>query len=161
MTSDAAADAALFQTLRRAWEEIDPMPADLVDRMVAAVAAADLSREYALLTLVESSVAAVRGDAEMLTLQFSDGTTNVLIHVTVTESGGRRIDGWVDGGAVAVELIQEAPESQSPAVQSTSSTDGRFAFDDVPAGVSRLRIELEAPPRPDASAEVLTPRFEV
>ena len=39
------------------------MPADLVDRMVAAVAVEDLSREYALLTLVEeSALAAVRGE---------------------------------------------------------------------------------------------------
>ena len=50
------------------------MPADLVDRMVAAVAVEDLSREYALLTLVEgSTLAAVRGETDTATLQFSDG----------------------------------------------------------------------------------------
>lgn len=59
---DAAADAALFARLRSVWEEHDPVPADLIDRMVAAVAVADLSREYALLTLVETAdLAAVRG----------------------------------------------------------------------------------------------------
>src|SRR5690606_3050097 len=102
-----AADAALFRALRRAWETVDPVPVDLVDRMVAAVAADGLAQEYALLTLVESEAAtAVRGEADMLTLQFSDGTTNVLIHLTATESDRHRLDGWVDGPAQSVVLIQ-------------------------------------------------------
>ncbi len=96
-TEDFAADAALFARLRAVWEEVDPVPADLVDRMVAAVAVGDLSREYALLTLVEgSTLAAVRGETDTATLQFSDGETSVLLHVTATEDGSRRVDGWVD-----------------------------------------------------------------
>src|SRR6478735_7648374 len=95
-TEDFAADAALFARMRAMWQDIDPAPADLVDRMVAAVAVEDLSREYALLTLVTGDLAAVRGDTDTATLQFSDGTTSVLVHVTVTEDGARRIDGWVD-----------------------------------------------------------------
>ncbi|MET0829746.1 MAG: hypothetical protein ABWY26_09515, partial [Microbacterium sp.] len=111
-TEDFAADAALFARLRAVWDDLDPVPADLVDRMVAAVAVEDLSREYALLTLVEASEsAATRGEADTLTLQFSDGTTSVLIHVTPAESGGRRIDGWIDGAATSVQLIQDAGES--------------------------------------------------
>ena len=94
---DFAADAALFARMRSAWEEVDPVPADLVDRMVAAVAVEDLSREYALLTLVETSeLAAVRGESDTATLQFSDGTTSVLLHVSATEGGSpsrRRVGG--------------------------------------------------------------------
>ena len=85
---DFAADAALFARMRAAWEDVDPVPAGLVDRMVAAVAVEDLSREYALLTLAEGSMAAVRGEADTATLQFSDGETSVLLHVTATEGGG-------------------------------------------------------------------------
>ena len=106
-TEDFAADAALFARLRGVWEEVDPMPADLVDRMVAAVAVEDLSREYALLTLVEApELSAVRGAVDTATLQFSDGTTSVLLHVTVGEEGARRVDGWVDAAALAVRLVQ-------------------------------------------------------
>jgi len=150
------ADAALFRALRRTWEQVDPVPTDLVDRMVAAVATADLSHEYALLTLVEGEArAAVRGDADMLTLQFSDGRTNVLIHVTIAGSGRRRIDGWVDGAASEVELIQDAGTTAAAVV------DGRFAFDDVASGVSSLRVVLEQAPEPGAPAELRTPRFEI
>jgi hypothetical protein len=150
-----SSDAELFRALRRTWETVDPEPVDLVDRMVAAVAAADLSDEYALLTLVaDAETAAVRGDAEMLTLQFSDGTTSVLLHVSATESGRRRIDGWVDGAALSIELEQDAGS------WTTASDGGRFAFDDVPPGMSRLRVMMDKTVD-GGSAELRTPRFEV
>jgi hypothetical protein len=154
-TEDFAADAALFARLRMAWEEVDPVPADLVDRMVAAVAVEDLSREYALLTLVEGSVlAAVRGEADTATPQFSDGSTNVLLHVSATEQGGRRIDGWVDAAPLAIRLTQGDRDWSADAGE-----HGRFAFDTIPAGVSRLRLVVR-----DADGhlhEFETPQFEV
>jgi hypothetical protein len=152
-TEDFAADAALFARMRRMWEDVDPVPAGLVDRMVAAVAVEDLSREYALLTLVEGSLAAVRGETDTATLQFSDGTTSVLLHVTATESGHRRIDGWVDGTALAVRLAQGDREWSADAGES-----GRFAFDEIPPGVSRIRLVVK---HGDGVREFMTPQFEV
>lgn len=153
-TEDFAADAALFARMRRMWEDVDPVPADLVDRMVAAVAVEDLTREYALLTLVEGTFAAVRGEADTATLQFSDGDTSVLLHVTATEAGGRRVDGWVDAAALAIRLVQDDREwSADP------GEHGRFAFDDVTAGMARLRLVVRG-----ADGELRdfqTPLFEV
>lgn len=153
-TEDFAADAALFARLRSVWEEVDPVPTDLVDRMVAAVAVEDLTREYALLTLVEGSLAAVRGDTDTATLQFSDGTTNVLLHLSATESGARRIDGWVDATALAIRLVQGDRE-----LSAEPGEHGRFAFDEVGSGVARLRVVVK-----DATGEIRefqTPQFEV
>ena len=154
-TEDFAADAALFARMRAMWEEVDPMPAELIDRMVAAVAVEDLSREYALLTLVESSeLAAVRGEADTATLQFSDGTTTVLVHATATEDGSRRLDGWVDAAVLAIRLVQGSREwSADP------GEHGRFAFESVPPGVARLRLVVRG-----ADGELhdfQTPQFEV
>jgi hypothetical protein len=135
-TEDFAADAALFARMRAMWQDVDPIPAELVDRMVAAVAVEDLSREYALLTLVESSqFAAVRGETDTATLQFSDGTTSVLLHVTATEDGSRRLDGWVDAAVLAIRLVQGDREWTAD-----PGEHGRFAFESVSAGVSRLRL---------------------
>lgn len=152
---DFAADAALFARLRAAWEESDPVPADLVDRMVASVAVEDLSREYALLTLVEGAVlGAVRGEADTATLQFSDGKTSVLVHVTTTENGSRRVDGWVDAAPLAVRLTQGDREwSAEPGAQ------GRFAFENVPPGLSRLRLVVRG--ADDDLHDFQTPQFEV
>jgi hypothetical protein len=154
-TEDFAADAALFARLRAVWDEVDPVPADLVDRMVAAVAVEDLSREYALLTLVEgSALSAVRGEADTATLQFSDGTTNVLVHVTLAEDGSHRVDGWVDAPALAIRLVQGDKEwSAEPAEH------GRFAFEGVKPGICRIRIVVRG-----ADGELndfQTPQFEV
>ncbi len=155
MTSEDTTDPVLWAGLRRMFSAVDPAPADLADRAVAAVAAADLDREFALLALVATdATGAVRGDADMLTLQFSDGTTSVLVHVTVEGDGRRRLDGWVDGAASAAHLVRDSREATVPVV------DGRFAFDDVGSGVVRLRFAL-APSDDDRPAELLTPRFEL
>ena len=154
-TEDFAADAALFAQMRRMWQDVDPVPADLVDRMVATVAVEDLSREYALLTLVEASqLSAVRGETDTATLQFSDGKTSVLVHVTVTEDGARRIDGWVDAAALAIRLSQGDREWSTDAGE-----HGRFAFDSVPPGVSRLRLVVRG--ADDEFHDFQTPQFEV
>ena len=154
-TEDFAADAALFARMRAMWQDIDPAPADLVDRMVAAVAVEDLSREYALLTLVEASeLAAVRGESDTATLQFSDGSTSVLVHVAATEGGGRRVDGWVDATALAIRLIQGDKDWSADAGE-----HGRFAFDDVTPGMARLRLIVR-----DIDGEIRdfqTPQFEL
>ncbi|MBO0980779.1 hypothetical protein [Microbacterium sp. SD291] len=158
MTRDDGArspDAALFARLRETWEAADPVPDDLVDRMVAAVAVEDLSRAYELLTLVEATpLAVVRGETDTATLQFSDGQTSVLLHVTATEDGSRRVDGWVDAEALAIRLAQG--ERDWPAV---AGEHGRFQFDSIPAGVSRLRIVVRGG---DGDLhEFQTPQFEV
>ncbi|MET0735938.1 MAG: hypothetical protein ABWY55_09920 [Microbacterium sp.] len=152
---DFAADAALFARMRGVWEAVDPVPVDLVDRMVAAVAVEDLTREYALLTLVEASdLAAVRGETDTATLQFSDGTTTVLLHVSAEEDGTRRVDGWVDVPVLAIRLVQGERERSADAGE-----HGRFAFEGVAPGVSRLRIVVR-----DSGGELRdfqTPQFEV
>lgn len=153
-TEDFAADAALFARLRATWDTIDPVPADLVDRMVAAVAVADLSREYAVLTLVEGALAPVRSETDTATLQFSDGSTSVLVHVSRTEGDGRRVDGWVDVPPLAVRLVQGDRE------WSTDPGDhGRFAFDDVTPGISYLRLAVRG--ADGEMHEFQTPQFEV
>ncbi|MFE1645958.1 hypothetical protein [Microbacterium sp. P01] len=150
-----AADAALFARLRTAWMQVDPVPAGLVDRMVAAVAVEDLSREYALLTLVEgAAVSATRGEAETATLQFSDGSTNVLLHISTLESGQHRIDGWIDAPTLAIRLAQGESERSAEAAE-----HGRFAFDEVASGISRIRLVVRADD--GELREFQTPQFEI
>ncbi|WP_372968323.1 hypothetical protein [Microbacterium sp.] len=146
-------DAELFAQLRSLWRDVDPMPAALVDRMIAAVAAEGLSDEYALLTLVEDPLGAVRGDADALTLQFSDGTTSILLHVTRSATGAHRIDGWVDTVTGEIEL------AQGDRTRTTSPNDtGRFVFDDVPDGLTRVRLTATVG---DAERTLSTPQFEL
>jgi len=146
-------DAAVFAQLRAMWGDTDPMPAGLVDRIIAAVAADGLTQEYALLTLIDDRLGAVRSDSDALTLQFSDGTTSILLHVTMTESGRRRVDGWVDTAAAEVVLTQgEKSRATAPA------ETGRFVFDEVPPGLTTVHLTTTV----GGEARTLsTPRFEL
>ncbi|MDF2561028.1 MAG: hypothetical protein K0R99_2474 [Microbacterium sp.] len=149
----AQEDAEMFARLRTLWNDVDPVPAGLIDRMVAAVAADGLNREYALLTLVEGQLGAVRGEADALTLQFSDGSTSILLHVTRTASGRRRVDGWVDTAAAEIVLTQgEKSVSVSP------EETGRFVFDEVPPGLTRVRLTTAIG---DETRTLATPQFEL
>ena len=151
---DFAADAALFARLRAVWEELDPVPAGLVDRMVAVVAVEDLSREYALLTLVEGATAAVRGENDTATLQFSDGSTSVMVHITSTADGGRRVDGWVDAAPMAVRLVQGDREWEAE-----SGEHGRVAVAAVCPRRTRIRMVVRG--AGGERRELQTPQFEV
>lgn len=144
-------DELLLAQLRATTEDNDPVPSDLADQMIAAVAMAGLSREYALLTLIENAETAVRGDSETTTLQFSDGTASILLHISRTAGRTRRIDGWVDAGAIEVRLTQgDRDWSVAPDEQ------GRFAFDDVAPGLSRVKLITG-----EGDKDLLTPHFEV
>jgi hypothetical protein len=158
MTADhdpAAADAALFGQLRGMWQTLDPVPPGLADRMVAAVAIEDLTREWTLLTLLDGrDLAAVRGESDTLILQFSDGTSSVMLHVSMTEDGQRRVDGWIDPPALEVRLSQGETEWGA-----TPSEGGRFEIEGVTAGLCRLRMVIQPPE--GALREVMTPQFEV
>ena len=146
-------DAALFAQLRSLWRDVDPMPATLIDRMIAAVATEGLSAEYALLTLVDQPLTAVRGDADALTLQFSDGTTSILLHITRSAGGRHRIDGWVDTAAGVIEL------EQGGRVRTTAPSEtGRFVFDDVPDGFALVRLTTRVG---EQDRTLSTPQFEL
>ncbi|WP_091228743.1 hypothetical protein [Microbacterium sp. 3J1] len=153
MSDHEREDAALFAQLRSLWRDVDPMPATLIDRMIAAVATEGLSQEYALLTLVEQPLGAVRGDADALTLQFSDGTTSILLHVTRTTGGRHRVDGWVDSASAVVDLVQGERTRST-----TSSEAGRFVFDDAPDGLTLVRLTTTDG---DQERILTTPQFEL
>lgn len=153
MSEHGQEDAALFAQLRALWRDVDPMPATLIDRMIAAVAAEGLSEEYALLTLVDQPLGAVRSGTDALTLQFSDGTTSVLLHVSATDDGGRRLDGWVDAAALAIRLTQGDREWTAE-----PGEHGRFAFDRLTPGLVRLTLAVRAD---DGIREFQTPQFEL
>ncbi len=158
MTADQdppVSDVALLSDLRAMWQALDPVPVGLADRMVAAVAIEDLTREWTVLSLVGGEgLAAVRGESDTLMLQFSDGTSSVLVHVSMTEDGRRRVDGWIDPPAVAIRLTQGDAEWTA-----TSSEDGRFELEGISAGVSQLRMIVRH--AHGELREVMTPRFEV
>jgi hypothetical protein len=126
-------DRALFADLRAMWERADPMPEDLVDRCIAAIAAEDL--DFELLTLTASVSLAVRGDAQVLECSTDDVT--LVVRISDEPDGTRRIDGWSEGVDEVTLLTGTADRT------SVVSKIGRFEFDGVPSGPVRLRLRTE------------------
>ena len=65
----------MLDALKRTFEELDPVPSGLTEKILVAVALEDLELEYELLTMVHRSqqLAGVRsGDDQKLVLEFTD-----------------------------------------------------------------------------------------
>lgn len=132
-------DNQLFGRLRGMWIERDPMPADLIDSVLVAIATQGLATEYALLTLLARSteLAGVRGPSNAQTLEFSDGETTMLLRVSPLADGRRRVDGWLAPAAALTVRLTQGHDDMTTSI----NAEGRFEFVHVPAGVTRVWLE--------------------
>lgn len=138
-------DDVAMEELRQMWRRRDPMPEDLPDRVIAAIAADDL--DFELLSLTAAEAVGVRGgEAQVLECVTDDLT--LMVRISEEPDGTRRLDGWSEG-VREVELLTEHGSRVAPV-----SDTGRFEFDDLPAGPVRLRLRGN-----DKGFE--TPEFEV
>ncbi|TDE99092.1 carboxypeptidase regulatory-like domain-containing protein [Occultella glacieicola] len=145
-------DAAMLAGLRRFYEEQDPVPDGLVDRLKFAVALSELMTEVAELTRVPTVAAGVRSEVAVTrthTLTFSAESLTAM--VTVGHSGtSARLDGWIaPPRELAVRLRMDGRE-----LSTRSEPTGRFVFDNVPEGFVQLVFEI-------GTTTVVTPLFEL
>lgn len=154
---------ALLSVVRRVWEERDPVPDGLVERMQALVASEDTDWDYELLVLIERSheLAGARGSAAY-TLQFAHGDVALLVRAAGAEDTGDsgRLDGWL-APAMAMTVratLVEAGRKRSQEWETDVDDRGRFEFRNLPKGLFRLWLV----PRDSASARPFgTPAFEL
>lgn len=145
-------DEKLWQDLATMWEERDPVPADLADRVLTAIAMDDLDAEYEILHLVERSteLAGTRGADAPVTVTFATDDVTVMVHVSATSEDTRRVDGWVAGPPVATLSVIDSTGARTP----VEVDEGRFAVDDLPSGPTRLVLEFTEPGRTFITPEV-------
>lgn len=158
----------LLKIVRQVWEERDPVPEALVERMQAVVQAemvlaemvlADTDLDYELLVLVERSneLAGARGTAAY-TLRFAHESTEVLLRAVGNDSGGARLDGWLAPAvAMRVRAAEVTDHSEGRSWEIETDARGRFEFGDLPSGLYRLWL---TPLDSDAVA-FGTPAFEI
>ncbi|WP_309617736.1 hypothetical protein [Salinibacterium sp.] len=152
-------DTELFARLRQMWTDLDPMPDDLVDSILVALATEGLAVEYVMLTMLDTvpALAGVRGTSESQTLEFTDGTLRMLLRVNSTGDGERRVDGWLTpASAMTVRLTQAHDE-----VTASISPEGRFEFEHIPTGRTRLWLEVDAIGAGGASHGFTTAEFDL
>lgn len=142
-------DDRLLAEIARLYENVDPMPADLIDRIGFMLTLADMEIELARL-IVESRVpVGARGEERARTVTFSSDSLTVMVTITPTTDAQCRIDGWIaPGAAIRVEL-----RSDRGSHDVIADVDGRFDFADVPSGL----VQLVFHPTPDIEVQLRSP----
>lgn len=134
----------LLAVVRTVWDERDPVPEGLVERMQAVVQSEvvleGIDLDYELLVLVERSneLAGARGTAAY-TLRFASDDTELLLRAAGNDSGGARLDGWLAPATrmrVRASEVTESGEGRSFEVETDDR--GRFEFAELPTGLFRL-----------------------
>ncbi len=129
-------DARALSALARAWAEVDPVPPDLVQRVVFAAAFDELMAEVASIQRLAAPVGAeVRGADTATSISFQVAAMTVMVAITHLGCGRRRVDGWISpSGSHVVQLRQEDEITHSHAGH------GRFVFPSVTDGMVQLAV---------------------
>jgi hypothetical protein len=139
-------DAELLDQLKAMWENNDPVPDGLVERVTFAIGLDDLDVEMMRLTEEILVPAGARGAEHVRTITF--GGDSITVMVTVSQEGhdAFRLDGWL---APAASLSIELRRSEG-SVSTMSDEDGRFVFEDVAPGLAQLVLH----PTPNSAVEL-------
>jgi len=154
-----ATDAALLGEVARLYDEVDPVPRGLVERLTFGLAMDEVYAEVAELSRVPVDLAGVRGDLAAVrteTMTFVADSLTAMITVTRIGPDAVRLDGWV---APAQEL-QVRLRTQQERLQTRTDATGRFSFAELPDGFVQLSFHPETD-GDGGSASVVTPSFEL
>jgi hypothetical protein len=119
-------------------EAVDPMPADLVERVQFSLALDEVFAEVAEMTRVLDDALAVRselGEATRTeTVTFSAERLTAMVTLSAAGAGRVRLDGWVTPpGVRAVSLRRQGED-----VVVRTDESGRFVADDLREGFVQL-----------------------
>ena len=151
-----AKDDAVLAAIRELFDRVDPVPAGLGDQVKFALTFQALEAEIAELQRLPLASPAVRAVdyTRAETVTFTSDSLTAMVTITGLDHETVRIDGWVTGGHVEVELREQ---SRSTTVQ--TDEDGRFVFDVVTRGLAQFVLR---PLDPDSGARpVITPSIEL
>lgn len=163
-----ATDAALLGEVAAIYDEVDPVPAGLIERLTFALALDEVHAEVAEISRVPVDLAGVRGDlAAVRTATITFVADSLTAMVTVTHPGpdGVRLDGWV----APAQQLQVRLRTQHEGLQTLTDATGRFSFADLAEGFVQLSFHPETGGDEgdddgggdSGGASVVTPSFEL
>ena len=149
-------DFAVLNALRAYYDEHDPVPDGLVERIQFELTLDALQAEVATLTQLDLADAGARGSAPeaVRTITFTSESATTMVTISPSSEDLVRVDGWVAPGAgVRVELLLADGSRDIVADE-----DGRFVFEQVPTGLAKFALYL---PAGVPSATVVSPTIEL
>jgi hypothetical protein len=147
-------DLAILDGIREVFQAVDPMPADLPERIRFSLALRDLEVEVARLVADEDQrVPAARGDEQSRMITFDSDSLTIMIRIDSNSDGTARVDGWL------APPRSRTVEMKLPAGSLTAVADeqGRFAFGQVPRGTAQLVVRPARDGPGDSGRSVVTP----
>ena len=145
-------DLALLEQVRALWDDHDPVPAGLADRIEFTLTLDALETEVATLTQTDLAPSGSRaGDTEAVrTVTFTSETLDTMVTLTDAPDGTVRVDGWIaPAAAMRVEVLMEGSRLEVEADE-----DGRFVLESVPKGLAKFALH-------PAGRTVLSPTIEI
>jgi hypothetical protein len=143
-------DTAILSRLRGLYRRLDPPPPDLNQRVLVAMAVANLDAELASLQEDQLVDSGARATERVRRMSFDAPSITIMVTVTDLTDGGVRLDGWLaPPGRSRIEL-RLSESTRRPALVATADEAGRFAFATVPRGPMWLVVTA-------AQATVVTP----
>lgn len=148
----------VFDDLAQMWDRRDPMPDDLIDKVLTSLGMENLDAEYELLHLVERSreLEGARGVSDAFTIAFSGGPFSLLLRVSSLGEKFCRVDGWVS----PPQAMQVTVTQQSRTWKAIVDSLGRFELDRLPTGLTRFWLQSQDA-QDDADRSFATPTFEL
>jgi hypothetical protein len=132
-------DAATLDGVRAVYEQADPVPEDLVDRIKFSLALDEMYDEVARMTRVPVDLLATRGDpgggTRTETLTFSADRLTAMVTVNRVSADSLRLDGWIappEPCRVRLRLQGGADR------EVVADAHGRFSFSDLRDGFGQL-----------------------
>lgn len=132
-------DTATLDDIRAVYDETDPVPADLVDRIKFSLALDEMFDEVARMTRVPQDALATRSDpaqeTRTETLTFSADRLTAMVTVNRVALGKLRLDGWIaPAEPCEVRLRIQGGEDR----EVLADAHGRFSFDELDEGFGQL-----------------------
>jgi hypothetical protein len=149
-------DLALLNSLRAYYDEHDPVPDGLVERIQFELTLDALQAEVATLTQLDLSMSGARGASteSVRTITFTSESATTMVTISPQGEDLVRVDGWsAPGAGIRVELLLA-----DGARETIADEDGRFVFDSVPTGLAKFALHL---PAGAESATVVSPTIEL
>lgn len=149
-------DFALLNSIRSSYDEHDPAPEGLVERIQFEITLDALHTEVATLTQLDMAASGTRSTATeaVRTITFSSESLTTMVTLTPLDDGTVRVDGWAAPGAgIRVDvLLHDGPRS------TYADEDGRFVFEGVPCGLAKFALHV---PHDAQFFTVLSPTIEL
>jgi hypothetical protein len=154
-------DTTILRELRATYDDLDPMPGDLVERVKFSLALDEVFEEVAQMTRVPLEELAVRGEQQAgtrtETLTFSAERLTAMVTVSRTGPGRLRIDGWLaPSESCRVRLRIQGADTR----ETVSDAAGRFSFEELDEGFGQLSFHPLGEEAGDENA-VVTPVFQL